>query len=216
MNSEAYYQNNEDLTFKLSSHDEERALFAKAKAGDEAAKEKIVRDHLLLVATIARKLTKGRLPENEVISAANFALMKAYENFDPKFPNRFSDFLRRYVGGEIARLWHDQNIVSKGDFTDGEPITSVPLNEETADDTAGEDKDHHAFLLKLQRESRCVLDDRENKILDMIYNENPMSQADVARKLRITRERIRQIHDAAILKVGRELRRRMNEHGVNQ
>lgn len=216
MKSDSYYKNGEDLSFTPSSHEEERARFIAAKAGDEAAKERIIRDHLLLVADIARKLCKGRLPENEVISAANFALMKAYENFDSSFPNRFSGFLKLHVRGEIARLWHDQNIVNKGDFKDGEPVTAVQLSEETADENPAEDKDHHSFLLKLQQEAKCVLDERERKIVDMIFNENPMSQADVARALKITRERVRQIHDVAIAKLGRELRRRMNEHGINQ
>jgi RNA polymerase sigma factor (sigma-70 family) len=142
--------------------------------------------------------------------------MKAYENFNPDFPNRFSGFLNLHVRGEIARLWHDQNIVNKGDFTDGEAVVSVPLNEETVDENTTEDKDHHNFLLKLLRESTGTLDARELQVLNLIYNENPQSQADVARFLRLSRERVRQIHDAAVAKLGRELRRKMNENGVNQ
>lgn len=216
MKSDSYYQNGENLSFVPRTHDEERALFTLAKAGNEAAKEKLIRDHLLLVAGIARRLANGKLPENEVISAANFALMKAFENFKPESATRFSGFITLYVRGEIARLWHDQNIVSKGDFSDGEPVTAVPLNDETPDENSSGDPDHHSFLIKLLRESKGILTTREQKIIDMIYNENPMSQSDVARALKVTRERIRQIHDVAVAKVGRELRRRMNENGINQ
>jgi RNA polymerase sigma factor (sigma-70 family) len=144
--------------------------------------------------------------------------MKAFENFNPEFPNRFSTFVKLYVRGEIARLWHEQNIVDKGDFSDGEPVVSVSLNESTEDESAAMpgDRDHHSFLLKLLRESAGILDARELRVLTLIYNEDPMSQADVARTLKITRERVRQIHDAAVAKLGRELRRKMNENGVNQ
>lgn len=216
MKSDSYYQNGENLSFVESTHEEERALFVKAKAGDDVAKEKIIHDHLLLVASIARRLARGQLPENDVISAANLGLMKAYENFDPAFPNRFSGFLRLHVRGEVARLWREKNIVDKGGFDDDEPVTSVPLSEETADESAPNDGEHEAFLIKLLEESKDVLDDRESRILGMIYCEGGIIQAEVARRLKITRERVRQIHDAAIAKLGRELRKRMNENGINQ
>lgn len=216
MNPQPYYKNGEDLTFTLRSKAEETVLFQKAKAGDAAAKEQIIKDHLLLVATIARRIARGQLPEDDVISAANFALMKAYENFTPELNNRFSGFVKLYVRGEIARLWKDRNIVDKGNFDDGEAIVSVPLNEEMSEESTSEERDHHSFLLKLLRESTDILDAREKSILSLIYSETPLTQAEVARQMKITRERVRQIHDAAIAKVGRELRRRMNENGVNQ
>lgn len=215
MNPQPYYRNGEDLTFNLRSKEDESALFRRAKSGDAAAKEQIIKDHLLLVATIARRIARGQLPEDEVISAANFALMKAFENFEPGLNNRFSGFLKLYVRGEIARLWKDRNIVDKGNFDDGEAIVSVPLNEEMSEETTAEEKDHHSFLLKLLRESTGILDAREASVLSLIYSETPLSQADVARQMKITRERIRQLHDAAVAKLGRELRRRMNEAGVS-
>lgn len=216
MKPDAYYRNGEDLNFVPSTHDEERALFASAKAGDADAKEKLIHDHLLLVANIARRLSKGRLPEDEVISAANFALVKAFENFKPEFPNRFAAFLKLHVRGEIARLWHDKNIVSKDDFSDGEAITSVPIVENSDEDTSVEDKDHHRFLVTLLKQSLDVLDTREKLIMELMFSETPCSQSDVARRFKLTRERVRQLYDAAMAKLRKEMRRKMNESGVNQ
>lgn len=216
MKTDAYYKNGENLTFAPTTHEEERALFTKAKAGDGAATETIIRNHLLLVANIARKLARGRLPEEDVISAANFALMKAFQNFDPAFPNRFSAFLKLHVRGEIARLWRGLNIVDKGDFSDGEAVVSVPVIEDTAEDTTAEDTDHRSFLLKLLSQSKGVLDERESEIMALIFNELPMTQADVARKLGLSRERVRQVFDEAMEKLRREMRRQMNENKVNQ
>lgn len=217
MKNDAYYRNGETLTFAPTTHEEERELFRRAKSGDGAATETIIRNHLLLVATIARRLAKGKLPEDEIISAANFALMKAFQNFDPSFPNRFSSFLKLHVRGEIVRLWRGKNIVDKKDtFDDGEPVVSVPLVEDTAEDTTAEDNDHQSFLLKLLSQSKGVLDEREAEIVGLIFNELPLSQADVARKLTLSRERVRQIFDGAMEKLRREMRRQMNENKVNQ
>lgn len=216
MKSDSYYRNGEDLNFVPCTHEEERARFVAAKAGDEAAKERLIHDHLLLVADIARKMCKDKLPEDEVISAANFALMKAYETFDPNFPNRFSGFLKLHVRGEIARLWREQNIVHKGTFSDGETVTSVPLSEETADESTSNDREHDAFMVKLLLESQDVLDDKERQVVGLIYCEGGIIQAEVARRLKITRERVRQIHDSAVTKLRREIRRKMAENGVTQ
>lgn len=216
MKDSTYYRNGENLAFEPTTHEEERELFRRAKSGDGAATETIVRNHLLLVANIARRLAKGRLPEDDVVSAANFALMKAFQNFDPAFPNRFSAFLKLHVRGEIARLWRGLNIVDKGDFSDGEAVVSVPVVEDTAEDTTAEDTDHRSFLLKLLSQSKGVLDERESEIVTLIFNELPMTQADVARKLGLSRERVRQIFDAAMEKLRREMRRQMNENKVNQ
>lgn len=210
--NDAYYRNGETLTFAPTTHDEERELFRRAKAGDATATETIIRNHLLLVATIARRLAKGKLPEDDIISAANFALMKAFQNFDPTFPNRFSSFLKLHVRGEIARLWRGLNIVD----TDGEAAAFVPIVEDTAEDTTAEDNDHQSFLLKLLSQSKGVLDEREAEIVGLIFNEQPMIQADVARKLSLSRERVRQIFDGAMEKLRREMRRQMNENKVNQ
>lgn len=213
--NDAYYPKGTDLSFVSISHEEERALFKKAKAGDEAAKEQLIRSHLLLVANLARKLCKGRLPEDQIVSAANFALMKAYENFRPEFPNRFSGFLQLHVRGEIARLWLEQNVVHKTDFSDGEPITSVPLSEESAEETGYEDKAHKEFLIKLSEEAKSVLDPRELEIVNLLFCELPMNQSEVARKLKLSRERIRQVYNGALIKLQKELRRLMNLHGIN-
>lgn len=216
MKNDAYYRSGENLNFESSTHEEERLLFAKAKAGDDLAREKIIHNHLLLVASIARRLAKGRLAEDEVISAANFALMKAFHNFDPKFPNRFAAFLKLHVRGEIARLWHDKNLVKKEDFSDGVPITSVPLVESSNEDTTVEDNDHHLFLVKLLKQSIDVLDTREKLIMELMFSETPCTQSDVARRLKLSRERVRQIYDAALEKLKKEMRRKMNEANVNQ
>lgn len=210
----SYYRNSEDLSFENISHDAERELFRRAKAGDEAAREKLIRNHLLFVANLARSFARGKLPDDEVTSAANFALMSAFDNFNPELNNRFSSLLTLYVRGAVARLWREKNIVEKSDFSDGEPVKTVPLNEETAEETGYEDQGHKDFLLQLSAQAKSVLDPREREVVDLLFCETPINQAEVARKLKLSRERIRQVYNGALQKLQKELRRLMNLHGI--
>lgn len=214
MKNDSYYPPGTDLTFVPVTHDEEKELFRRAKAGDADAKEKIIRNHLLLVANIARRIARGKLPEDEIVSAANFALVKAYEGFDSSFPNRFAAFLKLFVRGEIARLWSNLNIVRKSDFSDEVPVTSVEMTDDVSEEENADEKDHQEFLLKLVEQAKLVLDPREREIVGLLYCEVPASQADVARQLKLSRERVRQVLDGALHKLQKKLRELMNENGI--
>lgn len=214
MKNDAYYPPGTDLTFAPTTHEEEKELFRRAKSGDADAKEKIIRNHLLLVANIARRIARGKLPENEIVSAANFALCKAYEGFDSSYPNRFSAFLKLFVRGEIARLWSNLNIVRKSDYSDGVPVTSVEITDDVGEEEDADEKDHNEFLLKLVEQAKLVLDPREKEIVGLLYCEVPASQADVARQLKLSRERVRQLFDGALHKLQKQLRILMNENGI--
>lgn len=215
MKNDSYYPPGTDLTFVPTTHDEEKELFRRAKSGDADAKEKIIRNHLLLVANIARRIARGKLPEDEIVSAANFALVKAYEGFDSSFPNRFAAFLKLFVRGEIARLWGSLSIVKKSSYSDG-PITSVEISDDVGEEEDADEKDHREFILTLVENAKLVLDPREKEIVGLLYCETPATQADVARQLGLSRERVRQIYDIALEKLRKETRRLMNEKGINQ
>lgn len=216
MKNDSYYPAGTDLTFVPTSHEEERELFRRAKLGDADAKEKIIRNHLLLVANIARRIARGKLPENEIVSAANFALVKAYEGFDSSYPNRFSAFIKLFVRGEIARLWSNLNVVRKSDYSDGVSVISVEITDDVGQEDDADEKDHKDFLLTLVEQAKLVLDPREREIVGLLYCETPASQADVARQLSLSRERVRQIYDIALEKLQKETRRLMNEKGISQ
>lgn len=211
-----YYVNGEDLSYPKISHDHERALFAKAHAGDEAAKETIIRMHLLFVASLGRSFSKGRLADDEVVSASNYALMLAYENFDPRYPNRFAAFVRSHVRGAIARLWSEKNLVNKSDFSDGPVSTCEILEDDIVEEHPVEESEHHAFLLELLEKAKHVLDEREAKIFSLLYSEERHTLASVGVKLSLSRSRVHQIHDEALHKLRAELRRQMNSNNINQ
>jgi DNA-directed RNA polymerase sigma subunit (sigma70/sigma32) len=110
-NTNQYYQNGENLRFTMVTAEQEKELFLKAREGDQESREFLIRNHLLFCANFGRKRNRGALPEDEVISAVNEALMKAIDSFNPGYGSRFTRYLIPFLRGAIANLWKSKNIV---------------------------------------------------------------------------------------------------------
>lgn len=215
--SESYYRPTDDLKFVMLTLAQERDLFDKARAGDEQAKEFIIRNHLLFAAKEGRRWAHGKLPENDVISAANFALMRAYERFDHTKGNRFSSFLRPFIRGRISELWRSQNTVGEHQrkFVETEGAPAKPQEPVVYQKT--EQEDHEKFMAKLLEEAkRAVLSAKERAIIERHFSEDAEEMTRIARCMGCSRERIRQIKEHALRKLAREMRLRMKLAGVER
>lgn len=110
-NPESYYSSDQNIRFEMISAEEETALWVKARGGDVSAREFLITNHLLFAHMEAQSLSRGLLPKDEVTSAANFAVMKAFDKFDHTrqtrhgTPVRFNTYLRPFIKGEVASLW---------------------------------------------------------------------------------------------------------------
>lgn len=69
-------------TIPLMSREEENELAVKAKAGDKAAKDKIVSANLRFVVSVAKNYQGGGLDLSDLISEGNIGLLTAIEKFD--------------------------------------------------------------------------------------------------------------------------------------
>ena len=69
-------------TIPLMSREEENELAVKAKAGDKAAKDKIVSANLRFVVNVAKNYQGGGLDLSDLISEGNIGLLTAIEKFD--------------------------------------------------------------------------------------------------------------------------------------
>ena len=125
-----YYSQDQSIRFVMTTPEEETALFNWAKfpekitpiqtaaitakpafqniSSAEDAREFLIRNHLLFAMTFAKKIGKSQLPFNEIVSAANFAVVKAFESFNPNFGSRFTTYLRPFIFGEIQTLWRSK------------------------------------------------------------------------------------------------------------
>lgn len=204
--NQSYYKPGTDLKFTLLSADDETRLFQAARGPFTEAKdarEFLITNHLLFAATYARKIVKGKLPDNEVVSAANFGLMKAFEAFDHTRGKRFSAYAKPYIRSEISTLWRSKDIVDyHGNFPEAQEDNVALLDEDAGTVQPDVEGDSKQLVLSCLEKSKVVLNAKESKVLRMFYEEN-LNFREIADTLDITRERIRQIHNCAVAKLGR-------------
>jgi RNA polymerase primary sigma factor len=83
---------NEIRRYPLLSRDEELALSRRARDGDPAAREKLVRSNLRFVVSIAKKYVGNGVPLEDLINDGNVGLVKAAERFDPERGFKFISY----------------------------------------------------------------------------------------------------------------------------
>ena len=80
---------------------EETAAFEALRAGDPAAREKIIRHNLRLVAHIAKKYYALPGDQDDLISIGTIGLIKAVNTFDSTRRARFSTYASRCIENAI-------------------------------------------------------------------------------------------------------------------
>lgn len=224
-NSNNYYRANENLRFTLTTPEQEHKLFVDAKAGDTEAREFLIRNHLLFAARFARRQNRGRLPDDEVISAVNAALMNAIDRFDPERGNRFTRYLMPFLKGAVMSLWKSKNTVRPSSHADTFPTytqytedSSVPpINDSDtrplvkrerpvlgdtapATDEVVMEKEDLGLNLAALKKCRCKLTAGEKELLRKIYDEK-VSMADIARERGVSRQAVHAAHVQVIAKL---------------
>jgi len=94
---------------KLLTPQEEIELAALIKAGDEAARERMIKSNLRLVVKIARDYEDFGLPLLDLINEGNIGLMKAVERFDPAKGAKFSTYSSWWIKQSIKRALANQS-----------------------------------------------------------------------------------------------------------
>ena len=87
----------------LINKKEEIELARKIKAGDEAAKQKLIKANLRLVVKIAHDFKGLGLPLLDLISEGNIGLMRAAEKFDPTKGAKFSSYSAWWIKQAMRR-----------------------------------------------------------------------------------------------------------------
>ncbi|MBI5873441.1 MAG: sigma-70 family RNA polymerase sigma factor [Candidatus Omnitrophica bacterium] len=88
---------------------EEIDLSKRAKKGDAAARDRMIRANLRLVINIAKKYMHLGIPLMDLIEEGNVGLMKAVEKFNPKKGFRFSTYAAWWIKQGITRSVFDQS-----------------------------------------------------------------------------------------------------------
>ena len=85
---------------------EENETFAALRAGDPAAREKLIRHNLRLVAHIVKKYYALPGDQDDLISIGTIGLMKAVDTFDSDRRARFSTYASRCIENAILSPAH--------------------------------------------------------------------------------------------------------------
>lgn len=203
----ALHFDNQNVFPKPLSAKEERECFEKMAQGDKAAKDKLIEHNLRLVAHIIKKYYSVAKEQEDLISIGTIGLIKAVSTFDYTKGCRFATYASRCVENEI--LMHFRSLKkSAGEIHFDEPIETdkngnqLALIDIISDGSSVQEDIELAIsserLYKLIDEH---LDERETEIMILrygLYNEKPLTQREVAKRLNISRSYVSRIEKKAL------------------
>jgi RNA polymerase primary sigma factor len=248
----------------LLTIEEENALAERIKAGDQEARDHMIRANLRLVVKIAHDYSGYGLSLSDLVSEGNIGLMNAVERFDPEKGGKLSTYgawwikqsIKRALANQsktirlpihmvdkIARMRRISTLLAESlgrEPTDHELATELglprqkiamlkqaalrptsldaPINDgeateysEIISDESASDPLEMLTDKNLQGEIEGllgILNERERRIIDERFGLGglkPMLLEDVGREFGVSRERIRQLQNAALDKMRKAL-----------
>lgn len=190
--------------------EEEARCLELARAGDKAAKDKLIRHNMRLVAHIVKKYS-GSAETDDLISVGSIGLIKAVNTYQKGRGTQLATYTARCIENEILMLIRSnkkhRNTVYLSDPVgvdkEGNELTLMDLLFEKED---GVFKEVESNLVreKFMRMLKDCLCEREYTVLCLRYGLKggaPMPQREVAIFLKISRSYISRIEKRAIEKV---------------
>jgi RNA polymerase sigma-B factor len=86
-------------------------LLARARAGDERARETVLRELMPMAERMARRFSGPQHPVEDLTQVAGIGVLKALERFDPAHDARFSTYAHALMTGEVQRHIRDSRMV---------------------------------------------------------------------------------------------------------
>ncbi len=188
---------------------EERALALRARAGDAAARQQLVRHHLPLAVAVARRQSRGAVPLEDLVQEGSLGLVRAAESYDPGVGTRFSAYavwwIRAYIGkylkqarssvrprsGTVAS--DDVSLdVSLGD--DGaSQLDRIDDEEPTPEEACGRTEGNREVRVAVGRVRGRVGKLGWYIIQNRLAHDTPQTLEQIGRRWGVSRERVRQV-----------------------
>ena len=190
---------------------QEREAFAAMRAGDRAARRRLIEHNLRLVAHIIKKYYAGAQDQEDLVSIGTIGLIKAVDTFDETKGPRLATYAARCIENEILMHFRSAKKTSQDvslsepidTDSEGRPLTLMDVLAQ--EDTIVDDLDRKINIEKLGRYIRESLDAREREIIALRYGlgGGPLTQWQVAERLDISRSYVSRLETKALNKLRR-------------
>lgn len=215
-----------------STNEETLQLITLARAGDEKAKEQVIKNYLLLVVKIARKYMNMGVPLGDLISEGNIGLMNAaLEKFDPSRGAPFSVCAKQWIkqsiirncmhGRRIVRLPENISELMRTNRWEGLQYNEISIDAPNEEGDSLADKIPDNIIDNYQmNEENTVLKQKVDKILSFLKGrdaeivkscygidiDEPMDIGEAAEKFGLTTTRVNQIlrNSLAMMKISHD------------
>lgn len=186
---------------------EERKTLEAFQNGDEAARDKLIRHNLRLVAHIIKKYYAAYADQDDLISIGTIGLIKGINTFNAEKGTRLATYAARCVENEILMYFRGQKKTAM-DISMSEPIdTDAQGNPLTladiiyTDDTIADDLDLKIRTEKLRKFVLEIPDEREKEIIILRYGltgDAPRTQREIAKQMHISRSYVSRLEKKAL------------------
>jgi len=202
---------------KPLSPDEEKALVIEKCGGDTTAREKLIEHNLRLVVHIVKKYCNSQTDQDDLISIGTIGLIKAVDTFNTLKCVKLATYASRCIENEILmhfrslkRYCMEVSLDEPIDIDkDGNPLSLFEII--CIDDNIVDEIEQSITYQKLKDIVRYELPERERQIIEMRYalSESfaPLTQAQVAEKLNISRSYVSRLEKKAVEFLGERLKR---------
>ena len=195
------------------SSKKEQQLLEKSRAGDIAARNKLIEHNLRLVAHIVKKYYTTANNQDDLISIGTIGLIKAVSTFKSDKNIRLATYASRCIENEILMFFRNQKksaqdvYISDPIDTDKEGNALTLIDVIANNDDIVEELDTQMKIEKLRRVIKKVLDERELEIIELRYginNQPELTQREIAKKLGISRSYVSRIEKSALEKLKKQ------------
>lgn len=205
---------------QLLSEEQEARLSARILQGDERALNRLIEANLRFVVVIARQYQGQGLSMEDLVSEGNLGLMKAARKFDATHGLRFVNYAVIFIRQQIEKAVRKESDEQRVESTRDGQTRSVdsPLGSKAnvsllsvlvnADSPQADQRVYNASLEDAIERSLQTLNERETVVVNAYFGigEERQTMAEIAERMSLKRERVRQIRDRAVRRLKKNMK----------